>query len=110
MTDRTANESDLWDEWQASERAKQAERPIWSEDYTCGCGIYVHPARRIGLSMGQAFHISDCPYAAPPADDEAVRLLRKARKMWVDDDSITAEEIDAYLATSLRSTNETLSS
>ena len=39
--------------------------PIYGEDYTCGCGIYVHPARRIGRNMGQAIHISDCPYAAP---------------------------------------------
>lgn len=45
--------------------AKQLEESIvWSEDYTCPCGIYVHPARRM-TSGGQAFHISDCPYAPP---------------------------------------------
>ena len=45
---------------------------------------------------------TECPFCryeqAERDRDEAVRLLRKARKMWVDDDSITAEEIDAYLA------------
>lgn len=41
-------------------------------------------------------------YAAPPADDEAVRLLRKARYMCDDSDTFTrmalAKAIDAYLA------------
>jgi hypothetical protein len=56
---------------------RDEQKPIWSEDYTCGCGIYVHPARRIGLGLGPAIHIADCPYAAPvPAIDvdEAMRL------------------------------------
>ena len=27
-------------------------------DYTCSCGLYVHPSERIA----DAIHISDCPY------------------------------------------------
>lgn len=40
--------------------------PVWNkgtpmpEDYTCHCGIYVHPTRR----KPGAIHIADCPYAS----------------------------------------------
>jgi hypothetical protein len=39
--------------------------PVWNEgtpmplDYTCHCGLYVHPERK----KHGAIHISDCPYA-----------------------------------------------
>lgn len=38
--------------------------PVWNqgtpmpEDYTCCCGLYVHPSKR----NPAALHISDCPY------------------------------------------------
>lgn len=45
--------------------------PVWNKgtpmpkDYTCHCGLYVHPSRR----NPKAIHISDCPYA-PKQDKE----------------------------------------
>lgn len=42
--------------------------------------------------------LNTTPLAQQESLEEGMRLLKKARKMWVDDDSITAEEIDAYLA------------
>lgn len=37
----------------------EASRWLWMPvDYTCPCGIYVHPSRR----NPAAIHIDDCPY------------------------------------------------
>jgi hypothetical protein len=39
---------------------------VWREDYTCSCGVYVHPER-----VKHAFHCPDCPYAPPPERNKA---------------------------------------
>lgn len=48
--------------------------PVWHsvpmpEDYTCHCGIYVHPTRR----NDKALHIADCPYAPRESKEEVTR-------------------------------------
>ena len=50
---------------QRKEIAEGSEDPVWNKgtsmpkDYTCHCGLYVHPSRR----NPKAIHTSDCPYA-----------------------------------------------
>lgn len=48
--------------------------PIWNKgtpmpkDYTCHCGLYVHPSRR----NPKAIHASDCPYAKKQDKEQGV--------------------------------------
>lgn len=77
----------------ASERAKQAEPVAWDAKAAC--------LKEWDNVNDPPCHPSDegwtpCSLcAAPPADDEAVRLLREARK-W--GNVALRDEIDAYLA------------
>jgi hypothetical protein len=69
-----------------SEGNTEEKDPVWNKgtpmplDYTCHCGLYVHPRRR----KPDARHISDCPYAKKQDVsegywDDAVKNAEQAR-------------------------------
>lgn len=69
----------------------------------CTC----HPDDNPPVPCPRKYALSECRAAAPPADDEAVRLLREARAMCEDGDGLIdserlASSIDAYLAKARR--------
>ena len=61
--------------------------PIWNKgtpmpkDYTCHCGLYVHPSRR----NPKAIHASDCPYAKKQDKEQGVAEGKKKQKDDLDD-------------------------
>lgn len=68
--DRYDDETGPWN-WERQEKdqgvaeGSEEKDPVWNKgtpmpkDYTCHCGLYVHPSRR----NPKAIHASDCPYA-----------------------------------------------
>ena len=62
MSQSEHNQHDLLQEL-ADARAREAQRrdDYDAEEYTCGCGIYIHESRR----NSEAIHNDACPWATP---------------------------------------------
>lgn len=46
-------------------------------DYTCACGLYVHPSKR----NPRAIHIKDCPYAETKMTEEQKQVCRELLRL-----------------------------
>ena len=61
--------------------------PIWNKgtpmpkDYTCHCGLYVHPSRR----NPKAIHAPDCPYAKKQDKEQGVAETPEALRTAYDE-------------------------
>jgi hypothetical protein len=45
---------------ESKEEVKQRVMKYWDKDYTCGCGLYVHPDNP--RTNSEAIHIKDCEF------------------------------------------------
>ena len=62
------------DMYEGVAEGSEEKDPVWNKgtpmtkDYTCHCGLYVHPSRR----NPKAIHTSDCPYAKKQDKEQGV--------------------------------------